>query len=225
MLAPTPVGIERTLLGQITHSGHLDPVAEQDRPVGADQFGDQGNERRSTLSGCRLGHLGDERQGGEVRVDMSSLDRSDILDRDPVDSVDLAHHERDQSLIGKHYDELVDHAARSALEHLDTEDVPANSTYATRHLSKSARAIGQPDPDDNGVHGERLRPCGFNRVTRRCGSTELDEAALQVAHRLGDALLVLDEREAHETLTTGTETNSGRERDVALADQHRAELH
>ena len=156
---------------------------------------------------------------------MSSLDRSDILHSDPVNSVDLADHERDQPVIGQHHDELVDHAARSALEHLDTEDVAANSAYATCHLSERAWAIGQPDPDDDGVHGERLRRRGFNRVTRRYGSTELDEAALQVAHRLRDALLVLDQRETNETLTAGAETDTGRERDIALADQHRAELH
>src|SRR3954467_7454132 len=55
-------------------------------------------------------------------------------------------------------------------------------------------------------------------------SAELGEAALEVAQALGDALLVLDQGEADEALTAGAEADTGRQSNLTLAHDVRAEL-
>ena len=48
-------------------------------------------------------------------------------------------------------------------------------------------------------------------------SLELDQAPSQVAQTLGDALLVLDEREAHEALAARAEAGARGQGDLAVA--------
>src|SRR5262249_55226064 len=55
-------------------------------------------------------------------------------------------------------------------------------------------------------------------------SAELRERAPDAAHRLTDAVLVLDEREAHEALTTGAEPDARRHRHLGVADEQLGEL-
>ena len=56
------------------------------------------------------------------------------------------------------------------------------------------------------------------------GSAEFGEALLEVADALGDAPLVLDQGEPGEAFAAGTEADAGRQCDLALADDVRAEL-
>ena len=139
---------------------------------------------------------------------MAALDRADVFDGHAIDRIDLADHERDECLVGKHDDEFIDHVPRSGLEHLDSEYVSAHRADAARDLTEGARAIGEPDADHDGVHGGRLGPPRFVRMTELCGSAELDETAFQVPHGLRDALLVLDEGESNEALTPWPETDA-----------------
>src|SRR5262249_59343169 len=50
------------------------------------------------------------------------------------------------------------------------------------------------------------------------------ERAADAADGLADALLVLDEREAHEALTAGAEADAGRDSDLCLRHEHLGEL-
>jgi len=53
---------------------------------------------------------------------------------------------------------------------------------------------------------------------------ELGEAALELAGGLGDPLLVLDQREPHVPVALGAEADTGRDRDVAVADDQLGEV-
>src|SRR5690606_32925557 len=73
--------------------------------------------------------------------------------------------------------------------------------------------------------GVRAATAGGTVVTgAACRSREPGQAALEVAHRLPDPLLVLDEREAHEPLAARAEADTRRDRDVARVHQVRREL-
>src|SRR6476646_916072 len=56
------------------------------------------------------------------------------------------------------------------------------------------------------------------------GSAELGEGLAQAADRLRDALLVLDQREPHETFATGAEPAAWRHRDLRLLHEQGGEL-
>src|SRR5919106_3512433 len=58
----------------------------------------------------------------------------------------------------------------------------------------------------------------------RAGLPELRERAADAADGLADALLVLDEGEAHEPLAPGSEADAGRNRDLRLLHEHLGEL-
>ena len=75
----------------------------------------------------------------------------------------------------------------------------------------------------------RLRPLAASgRAQPRLGArglgVEAGQRPAQIAHRLTDALLVLDQREADVALATGTETDARGERHVGFLHQHRSEL-
>ena len=80
-----------------------------------------------------------------------------MLDRHPVDGVHLVHHQVDEVGIGQRDDEFVDHASAARLEDLDRQHVAFHGTDAAGHLAERARTIGQPDADDDGVHGRQGR--------------------------------------------------------------------
>src|SRR5215216_467378 len=79
--------------------------------------------------------------------------------------------------------------------------------------ASSARAIGRSQAECK-QPGSSERPTGAAR-----DSAEFRERAPDAAHRLPDAVLVLDEREAHETFPAGAEPDARRHGDLRVTDQ------
>ena len=114
-------------------------------------------EGRDAVRRVALGQFGGDREGEHAGVDVTVGRLAHVLDRHTVDRVDLVDHQIDQRTVGQRDDELVDHAASADLEDLDREDVAPHRTDPARHLPECSGAVGQPDADDDGVHGIEAR--------------------------------------------------------------------
>ena len=71
-------------------------------------------------------------------------DDADLFDRRPVDLLDLADHELEQSEAVERHRELVDGDVGPALEHVDADDVAADRTDAGRDQTERTGTVGEP---------------------------------------------------------------------------------
>src|SRR6202008_1294969 len=98
------------------------------------------------------------------------------------------------------------------------------STPSHAFVIASSVPCASPGHHPGTPHLSPPRPLLARHGSRTIRRFEVVEPAAQRAHRLADALLVLDQCEADEALATGAEAGPGRGRDAAVADEHRREL-
>ena len=82
-----------------------------------------------------------------------AVDRLHPLDVDALDLSHLPHERVDQPGVGQRDDQLVDGPPAALLQDLDPDDVAVHGADPARHLAERARPVGEPDPQDEPVHG------------------------------------------------------------------------
>ena len=90
-------------------------------------------------------------------------DDADLLDRRPVDLLDLADHELEQSEAVERDRELVDRDVGPALEHVDADDVAADRTDPGRDETERTRTVGEPHAHEHA--GRRVGVAALATVT------------------------------------------------------------
>lgn len=208
MLTPLLGSDHQCQVRRITVDSEHVASIDQRCPIGARQPTRTSNQCRRTMHHVEFSDFSHKGERRKIGIDMSPIERSDVFDTNTIDGVNLCDHQIDKIRVGQANDQFVNHVAGTRFKDLDAEDVAANRADTARDLAKRARAIRKPDPDDDGVHRGRLcREC-FSHVTVRCQLPESGQAATKVAHRLGNTLLVLDERKPHVALTAWTKSHA-----------------
>lgn len=136
------VGLENSVVDLLADPSHRATVSDQHKPLRADERCHTLTESHRAVLAINAGDISEDPESGEVGVDVVALDSADVLHRHPIDSIDLAHHEVDETDVGKQDDELVDDAASTGLEHLDSEDVAPDRADPAGHLTEGSGAIG-----------------------------------------------------------------------------------
>ena len=214
VLAAVEKGLQPAGIRRPTVTEPLTVSPGDDDPVGFEGGGDpvaQNGQRIGMSIGARLGHLGAELEQGLRRIRPIARRLAHRLDGDTVDRPDLG----DQQLLRRSgWDrdhEFVDDLAATAFEDVDRQHVSAHCTDPTGDEPECSGAVGQPQSQNKGGAVDR-RVSGHRRT-----SAQFREAATKIANPLGDALLVLDQCEADESLTTRAEPDTGRQGDVGVA--------
>ena len=108
---------------------------------------------KQVAHGVLLDEEGGGVEGVEAGVPQGGGDGTHVFDVDTVDLGDLLDQQVEEVLRRQLDDQLVDGAARAALEDVDSDHVATHGADAAGHRAQGAGPVREPHADDVGEHG------------------------------------------------------------------------
>lgn len=145
-------------------SGDVIPPA-QHHPVRTSDSRHRINKVIGATIGGNFGKRRNLSERSQIGVGQFPIDGADMFNPYTVDRGDLSHHQVDDRVRWQTHNEFVDDCSGALFENFDGAHITFHGADTAGDLAESSWPVGQPDANNDGVHGVRLRGVCAGHVT------------------------------------------------------------